>query len=868
MEGRRGGEPTPFDDTQPGTSARPDADASFKGRTVGDYIFGSVIGSGGMGVIYAAMDSKLQRKVAIKVIRAQGTSASKGYASGRLLREAQAMARLSHPNVVTIYQVGTIDDQVYVAMEFIDGQTLTQWLANAKPSWRHALDAMLQAGRGLQAAHAAGLIHRDFKPDNILIRSDGRALVTDFGLARAASGIETPPPGTLTVADVSLTQTGAIMGTPVYMAPEQHDGGSTDARSDQFSYCITLYEAVYGQRPFVGNSTEELAAAKRGGRIQPVPTTTRVPRWLRALLLRGLRADRNARFPELKDLLGAIDRRRSRQRGFVALGIGVAALAAISAVAVARPTKVDAFASCNAGGKRIVSIWNPMRTQAVRSAFLASRRPGAETSAKYVTAALDTYARQWATMHRDTCAATHARHEQSEALLDQRMSCLNRHAQEFQALIELFVAADGSVVSKAADAVNALSRIDDCAASEAMMVAAAEKLSPEARRDSERLSLELVKAKALASSSRTKAALAAAQQVVTEAKARRLSSVEAEALLLVARVQVEAGDYYAASDTLVRATGAADHASDVMLKASALVQLVYIEGPDLRRFAEAHVWSRLAKDAIERAQAPETLQARLLVHQGALHFAEGNYDAALSSLEKALVIQRRVLGPQHVDVATTLDLLGSTFVRRGKPTEALQHHRAAVAINTTLGEQNVHLAESLNNLGNALAAAEDLDGAAREYKRALEIWNLQAGPESSHTIIGHTNLGSLALIREDFDGALREFERALAIAESLMPSHPTIPETLTSIGATYLQRGSAADAIPHLERALKMYSEMRNPPIEEAQTRFMLARALWGAQRQRALGLAHTAQSRLATAGDGWRETLLEVEAWLSERER
>ena len=249
------------------------------GQLVGRYVVLAPLGAGGMGVVYAAFDPQLDRKVALKLLHSEAVSASgatqsknDGYA--RLLREAQAMARLRHPNVVAVHDVGKIDERVFIAMEFVEGGTLKQWLRARPRTRQEVLAVFIQAGRGLMAAHEAGLVHRDFKPDNVLVSVKGQAQVLDFGLAKATEEGERPSPGEsrtnlgTSTLSTNLTQVGAILGTPAYMAPEQHLGDVTDARTDQFSFCVALWSALYREAPFAGESLGELASSVCGGELR------------------------------------------------------------------------------------------------------------------------------------------------------------------------------------------------------------------------------------------------------------------------------------------------------------------------------------------------------------------------------------------------------------------------------------------------------------------------------------------------------------------------------------------------------------------------------------------------------------------------
>ena len=310
---------------------------------IGRFVVLRILGEGGMGVVYSAYDEELERKVAIKLVREAAHDGTEG--RPRMLREAQAMARLSHPNVVQVYEVGEHEGQIFIALEFVRGETLAEHLAGAGRPWQEIRDLFVQAGRGLVAAHAAGIVHRDFKPDNVLVGADGRVRVADFGLAggaprrgEAAGSAERSHVGA-SVFDASLTLAGAIMGTPAYMSPEQHTGHATDARSDQFSFCVALWEALYGARPFAGETVEAIADAVLRGRLREPPADRAAPPWLHQALLRGLTVDPEARFASMEALLAELTRdlaapARSRWL-WPAIGLGLAGFTTAAAVLIA-----------------------------------------------------------------------------------------------------------------------------------------------------------------------------------------------------------------------------------------------------------------------------------------------------------------------------------------------------------------------------------------------------------------------------------------------------------------------------------------------------------------------------------------------------
>jgi WD40 repeat protein/predicted Ser/Thr protein kinase len=298
---------------------------------IGRFTIVRELGAGGMGVVYVAYDEQLDRRLAVKLLRGASPSSD---ASRRLEREAQAMARLSHPNVVIVHDSGIFEGQVFVAMEFVEGQDLRGWLKSEPRTWRAIIDVFRQAGEGLAAAHDGGIVHRDFKPDNVLVGNDGRVRVADFGLAHAFDAPAEPRDSELTNSQssssrlsVSLTRTGAIMGTPAYMPSEQFAGLRTDARSDQFSFCVALWEGLYGRRPFAGHNIAALSLSISEGRIEPPPADNGVPTWIAAILTRGLSSKPDDRWPSMRALLDAIGRDPIARRRKLLLGFGLAGAA-------------------------------------------------------------------------------------------------------------------------------------------------------------------------------------------------------------------------------------------------------------------------------------------------------------------------------------------------------------------------------------------------------------------------------------------------------------------------------------------------------------------------------------------------------------
>jgi serine/threonine protein kinase len=337
------------------------------GTRVGRYVILEPIGSGGMGTVYAAHDPSLDRKVALKLVRPDRGGPE---LEARLLREAKAMARLAHPDVITVFDTGMHGDQLFIAMELVDGGTLREWMRAEKRSWREAFAMFLRAGRGLSQAHASGIVHRDFKPDNVLVGKDGRVRVTDFGLARVVSDeavAERASPAGANEAeneervgpDSSVTRTGVLVGTPAYMAPEQLGGATPDVRSDIFSFSVALYEALYGERPFSGKAMRDLLQEKRANQVRSPPEGARVPMRLRRALLVGLRADPSQRYASMDECLVALENATRTKRWpllastAVLAAIGVAAFGTMrkdrSPTAPSSPTSATAAPSTTQG---------------------------------------------------------------------------------------------------------------------------------------------------------------------------------------------------------------------------------------------------------------------------------------------------------------------------------------------------------------------------------------------------------------------------------------------------------------------------------------------------------------------------------------
>jgi tetratricopeptide (TPR) repeat protein len=902
--------------TQADPTAARDAQSLPRGANLGRYVVLERLGSGGMGVVYAAYDPDLDRKVAVKLLRAQlaaGGAGSEGFT--RLLREAQAMARLSHPNVIAVHDVGLLEDQVFVAMEFVDGPTLGKWLRETARPWRETAAMFAQAGRGLAAAHAAGIVHRDFKPDNVIVGRDGRARVLDFGLARAAGAPEPiVVPGAST--DIGsgnsplhtpLTRTGAFMGTPAYMAPEQLLGQPTDARSDQFSFCVALYEALFGARPFGGDNLADLAYEVTQGRVKAPPADARVPAIVQQAILRGLQAKREDRFPSMDALLEQLAHdpaatRRRWARGLAALAI---VLAAFGGWAVVRHQRGEL---CRGADRKLAGVWDAGRRSAVEAAFRATQLPYADSAFRGAERVLDDYVQRWIAMRTDACEATRVRGEQSEELLDLRMQCLDRRLQDVKAQVDVFSAADAKVVERAVPAAFALSTLDSCADAQSLRAPVRPPADPVKRRRVADLGERLSAVKALKEAGKYADGLAAATGAAKEAGETGYRPIEAEALLLLGDLQDRNGDAKTAEQTFHDALAAAESGRSDAVAAQVWTQVIWVVGFRQARADEANHWSHLAMAAVERAGGDEKLMAPLLDkialvayrqgkyedaaagHRRALAiaerlygpkhtafgtalnnlgndlFAEGKYDEALDVYRRALAIYEAALGPAHPVVAICLNNVAIALQELGKHDEAIAYHQRALTVRERLSADSLDVAMSLDNLGLCLRSQNKLDDALADHRRALAIREHALGPNHPDVGTALVNIADILRLQKKYDDALASYQRALGMWEkALGEKHPNVAYALSGIGQTQLALNQPRLAVTTLERALALRSAGPGDAVELARTRFALARSLAasGKDAARARALAEQARDALASAAGG-KDDLPDVNAWLA----
>ena len=823
--------PTPMEGVPPpGTSSpEPEATPSHIGR----FTVLKRLGSGGMGVVYAAYDPDLDRKVAFKVLRTRVGQMRRETGRARLLREAQAMAKLSHPNVVAIYDVGTLDDQVFLAMEFVKGTTLTKWMQAEKRGWREVLGVFMQAGRGLSAAHRAGIIHRDFKPDNVLIDGEGRVRVVDFGLARAdgGSGMFARPDtyadaiksmSGSSMLDMRITRTGGMTGTPAYMAPEQYLGQPTDGRTDQFSFCVALFEGLYGLRPFIGERVAVVREAVLGGKIQDVPKDSDVPVWLRRILTHGLAVMPGERYRGMDDLLTRLadDPRPPAKRWLAIVGAcGLAGLVALAAREwVREPTVAPSpvLALCDADAA-LADSWSPERRQAVAAAFARSRVPGAEPLAGRVTAVLDAHVQRWREQLAVTCAPI--KDEALRLAAEPQVACLSRHLAGLQELSNALIRAEPRTVQRALQAAWALPPPRNCVATAAVSTTPVPE--DQARR------IELVRAAARSSLGDHVGALEVVRKIVGEAGRAGNLPLQAEALHHQATLERAAGDATAAERSLraAMATAEACHNNEWQLaSATLLLDVLRERGRDEEA---GTLWPRLT--ALLSQHSDDGRAEALALHAiGRLLLRRGRNAEAATQLALALRLGERSLSPEHPQVGGLLLDLATAQARLAAFDEAAtQLDRAAKLLHDALpatdpGLMRVYLmrAEVQRHRGKLAEAVAD-------YERAEQILVTMTEPELGARADVQLGLAQVALAQGRLAAAEANFARALALREQEHgKTAAALVEPLIGQCATASRLGLHDAALLWCQRALKT-AELPGNQIKLGPAQVAIARALW-----------------------------------------
>jgi serine/threonine-protein kinase len=790
-------------------------------RLVNRYAVLQVLGEGGMGVVLAAYDERLDRRVALKLLRQ--VYADNSLLEARLMREAQAMARLNHPHVVSVYDSGRLEDGTFfIAMEYVEGVTLKDWCQQEQRSWREVLNAYLEAGRGLAAAHAVDLIHRDFKPTNVLVGHDGRVRVTDFGVARVDASstpdrTASPPSGDW---ETSLTQPGDVVGTPKYLAPELLDGRPADARSDLFSFCVALYEALYQQPAFPGDNVNARWESQREGRVNPPPAQSPVPAWISTRVLRGLQPAPELRPPSLQALISDLEddpdiKRRARLR-FAGLLAGATVLVLLALAGWLHGYTRD----CGNLEQQLVGAWDASLRTEMRQALLSTKLPYAPSTAARVESVLDGYAREWLRLRTEVCKANPMMVGQAQELALLQISCLERRRGQLGSLVKLLARGpDAQLLPQAVQVAQSLPPLDSCMDAHALTTAVPLPQEPAARAQVEALQQRVDQLETLWLTGKFSEGLERSTGLLSQVEALDYAPLRAQLLYNLGRLHDGLGDYVRSEALLRQALTQAVRGKDDRLLAR--VWNIIIWSAEVRRSQALEVLetqklvlettSERAEDEVTRAESLHTL--------GGVLYKVGRFEEAHARFQQALLLMEKAQGPEHPFVADMHNNIGVIHSELGRYEEArASYERSLAIVQKTLGPEHPSVANTLTNLGRTLVRARHLDEAERHLQSGLVLWQKVVGP-----------------------------------------GHPQVSETLLGLAEVALARGQPTQALPSLEKALSM-----DNPYERAELQFTLARALQasGGELKRARQLATEALEHYQRIGNQPKGT--EVSRWLA----
>ncbi|WP_170136385.1 protein kinase domain-containing protein [Nannocystis exedens] len=765
------------------------------------------LGEGAMGIVYAAYDDQLDRKVAVKVLRSD-SSQREPQARERMLREAQAMARVSHPNIVAVHEVGYHDGEVFIAMEFVRGQSLATWLKAARP-WRARVETLLQAGRGLAVAHAAGLVHRDFKPANVIVGSDGVVKVLDFGLARAVDReVEEDPPtlrSTLTSSlDHQITHTGTVVGTPAYMAPELLLGQPATEKSDQFSFCVSLYEALYDASPFDTSSLLALTDAVTRGAIRQPPSGSHVPAALLQIITRGLSVDPKRRFPSMPALLAALERTLERRRAPWLATAGLAGVLAAAGFAAAAyyPTGDP----CEGARDELVGLWDAPAAAAAHQGLLGTGVPFAEDTWTRVKARLDAYAGELVDMREDACRA-HQQGRASTHLFDLRTACLDQRHKSLAAFVAILQRADVEVVGNAGAAAANLPSLAACDDTRALTEAVPPPDDP-------------------ASAAR----VAGLRGVLAEAQAHELAGQFNQGLALVEGLELgdlaypplvaeiglrrgsllsEAGRHTEALQELTQALQVALASGHDGVAAALATRRDFVRAARLQQSREVLNDAPLIDGLVARVGSTREgreLRGDHLNNLGIAHAVLGESQAAREYFVASIEARQAVLGEEHPQVVYALGNLGLALITGDNALEGVRQLRAAfTAAESSLGPKHPHVALLAINLGVGLTGLHRFAEAAGYFQRALTLQSELLGPDAADLHWVLTGIGDLEVDQRRCNDAEASYRRALQVLRASETSlDPTAFMPLLGLGKAASCRGDFVAAERHFQHAHRL----------------------------------------------------------------
>jgi tetratricopeptide (TPR) repeat protein len=625
-----------------------------------------------MGVVYEAADPELHREVALKVLRS-----NLGREQDRLLAEAQAMAKLTHPNVVTVHDVGRDGDRVFIVMALVRGVTLRHWLALDSRPVDAILDAFAQAAEGLRAAHEAGLVHRDFKPENVFVDREGRVLVGDFGLAVAGM----------------IEGRAAAEGSLAYMAPEQRAGRAADARSDQYSFCLALAHAL-----------EE----SKGGKSS-------VPRWLRRLLARGLAPEPTRRFPSMSELVAAMadGRRRARRlrRGALALAAAAALGGVVVLAAHARARVLPVHPLCRDPASPSSAVWNAEVAARVERVFASTESKLWPVAWRQTEARMGGYADAWTASRQRACESARVRRDPVDAGIERRLSCLGDRLEIVRAMVGNLAVADAAMLEQIPSMLELLPRVEVC--DDPRQLADVAPAPPADAVDAvESAKKRIARASTTIAAGRYREGLSLAEEASRAANAARFMPVMSDAYLWLGTAHGRLGEAREAARALTQAVSTASAARSQLLAVRAWIQLMHFIGYEEKRYEDGLKFGDYAKSALEAMPQAFELEAERLSWTRAMLLDEKRYDDALSLSHQELALVELRFGASHRLTAVALDGLagGLSGVCRARDAFAPQEKSCAI-LEKELGPVHPQLALCLGNLAALHAYLGEHDAA-------------------------------------------------------------------------------------------------------------------------------------------------------------
>lgn len=781
--------------------ARAEDRAEAPHERVGRYLVLELAGQGAMGRVLRAYDPKLKREVALKLVRGAHDAAQRE----RLVAEAQAMARLSHPNIVAVYDVELTDAAPFIVMEYVDGTTLSEWIESGPYPAEEVLDAFRRAGKGLAAAHAAGIVHRDFKPHNVMRRVDGRIQVMDFGIATPSTE----------GAAASAGETDGIAGTPAYMSPEQHAGQAADTRSDQYAFCVALWEALAGVRPFGG---KDLESAKRTSEPREAREGWTMPRAIRDVLLRGLSVDPAHRYPSQEALLEALSPSPKRFR-WILIGslIGIAGLGATQFYGWR--SRVAARERCQLAGQALAGSWNDDARQRLQNAFAESGAHNADAVFAKTVPWIDDYAAKWQEARTRHCLAVEvdgtppALHLETDACFDERRASV-------AATLEVLAAADTRVVQRAVKAVAGFPRIDACTDE----VALRQRPTPPSDPDEAKALAELRRARAgvlaLVAAGQVAKANTSAQAALEAARELNWGPAIVDALLDLAEILEMASDYEASAKAAEEAFNLALGAGYDAGALSATGRLVYVVGYGLSRPDDGLRWSTTGMALARRLGYPLEHPRRLglLNNTAVVHWVRGEYAEAQRLHLEILATKRREFGDAHLTLTSTLGNLAITYAMNGEFDQADAVLSESLEITTSvLGEDHPSVAAILTKLGSVASSRGETEQAQAHFERSLKLTERALGENHTDVALVLVNLSLERLGGGDLEGALEATERAEQIVVATGDArHPFLPGIFSALGRIHQAKGELQLARNDFEKALELRRE--SLPAEHPET--------------------------------------------------